>query len=145
MGAGLCCAQWWGMASAPDIRRFLGKLILVTFMVMHAPVSGVMTVAQAAGPGGLGTTLVICVDGSFKIVEAPATPHPAGTAAHDCLCPCATMGAKSVLAAAAGGAAVVFLDREIGLADLPRHSGRVQTQPPQSGRGSPRSPPFPLI
>ena len=133
------------MARASDIRRFLGRLILVIFMVMHAPVSGVMTAAQASGPGGAGAGLVICADGSFTEIEVPAGQHPAGTAAHDCLCPCATMCAKSGLAANAGGMALVFLEREIGRANMRLDAGPVQTQPPQTGRGSPRSPPSSFI
>lgn len=141
MGVAALCAQWWGMASTADIRHFLGRLILVIFMVAHAPVAGVMSVAQAHSADAGAGTLVICVDGSFKEIEAPVTPHPSGTAAHDCLCPCATLCAAGALAADTGDGVAVVLEREISSVERPHRVGLAPVQLPQTGQGSPRSPP----
>ncbi|NNF79644.1 MAG: hypothetical protein HKN05_16595 [Rhizobiales bacterium] len=132
------------MQCASDIRRFLGKLILVLFMVIHAPVSGVMTVAKA-GPhsdaAGTGM-MVICLDGSIAEIEAPGGPQPISNGVHECLCPCATLGAESTLDYRPSPYVVIVQEAEIGQVDWIADAGSFLTAPPQTGRGSPRSPPF---
>ena len=114
-----CALNGVGMQSASDIRRFLGKLILVLFMVIHAPVSGVMTVAQAgphSDPAGTGM-MVICLDGSFSEIEAPGGPQPSSTGANECLCPCATLGAESAPDYRPSPYVVILQETEIGQVD----------------------------
>lgn len=147
MCAGRVGAQWWAMRSASDIRRWVGRLILVIFMVVHAPVSGVMTAAQAAAhgdPAGAGT-MVICVGGSFEEVRVPGGADPGSTASHECLCPCATLGAESVLVFTPSAWLEAFQATDLGQAEWAAHPGPSLAPPPQSGRGSPRSPPFSFI
>ncbi|MCP5084024.1 MAG: hypothetical protein GY948_20235 [Alphaproteobacteria bacterium] len=135
------------MRTASDMRRFLGKLILVLFMVIHAPVSGVMTAVQAGthgDPAGAGM-MVICLDGNFAQIEAPDGPRPNSTGGHECLCPCATLGAKSVLDARPSPSVLILREREPGRVNWIAEAGPFLAPPPQSGRGSPRSPPFSII
>ncbi len=132
------------MQSASHIRRFLGKMILVLFMVIHAPVAGVMTVAQAGTHSNMAGTgmMVICLDGSFAEIEVPGGPQPNSSGAHECLCPCATLGAESTLDYRPSPYVVILQETEIGQVNWTADAGPFLTPPPQTGRGSPRSPPF---
>ncbi len=135
------------MGSASDIGRLAAKLILVMFMVIHAPIIGVMTAANAvpnSDPLGAGV-MVICLDGNFAEIETPGGPHPGGMGAHECLCPCGTLGAKSALDIRPLPYVLIFQDRDLGRVDWVADAGPVLTPPPQTGRGSPRAPPFSQI
>lgn len=132
------------MQTVTDIRRILGRLILVLFIFVHAPVSGVMTAAHALthdSPAGAGM-MVICLDGQFAQIDVPGGLTPTSTGGHECLCPCATLAAKSMLDARPLPYTVILQEVSLGHVHWIAETGPIPAPPPQTGRGSPRSPPF---
>ncbi|MEM8687302.1 MAG: hypothetical protein AAGF81_08235 [Pseudomonadota bacterium] len=125
------------MISRSHIRRALGHFLLALMLVVHAPIAGVMA-AQAGHGAGQG--LVICVDGHFAEIDFPAEPQSEKTGAHECLCPCGTLSAGKVIA---GGSALGadLRAKDLRRAQLPHQTRALRAQMPQTGQGSPRSPP----
>ncbi len=118
--------------------RALGHFLLALMLVVHAPVTGVM--AAHAPDHGTGQGLVICLDGSFAEIDFPADPGSRETGSHECLCPCGALtGGKVIVGGSAEAAWLVAPDL---LQDQsPQQSGPLHAQIPQTGQGSPRSPP----
>lgn len=135
------------MQTVSDIRRILGRLILVLFIVVHAPVSGVMTAAPVLAHGSPTSAglMVICLDGQYKQIDVPGGPTPTSTGGQECLCPCATLAAKGVLEARPSPDVLVLQDIAARQVHWTAETGPIPTPPPQTGRGSPRSPPFSSI
>ena len=134
-------AQTDPMTCRSHIRRALGHFLLVLFLVVHAPVTGVMA-AQPEHGGG--QSLVICLDGSLAEIAGPAGPASEETGAHECLCPCATLSDAKFITGGCASAAEL-LEPDLQQEHLQQQTGALNAQMPQTGQGSPRSPPHALL
>ncbi|MEM1198806.1 MAG: hypothetical protein AAGI06_05790 [Pseudomonadota bacterium] len=127
------------MISRSHMRRALGHFLLVLFLVVHAPVTGVMAAHEP--DHGTGQGLVICLDGSFAEIEFPAGPGSQESGGHDCLCPCGALtGGKFIVNTSATAAGLLALTSRQD--PLPGQAEALRAEMPQTGQGSPRSPPF---
>lgn len=126
--------------------QILSKLIFVIFLVVHAPISGVLTAAQALAPGGEAgpAGMVICAGDGFKLVAAPEGPGGPGQAdfgVHECLCPCATLCGTTAAPAPMSVATLLVAPVEARPIAWPAPSGLTSFWPPHAGQGHPRAPP----
>lgn len=133
----------------PDL-TLLSRLILVIFLIAHAPIAGAMTAAQAGGASGdVGPAgLVICTDDGFKQVAAPEGSGPlerGDVSDHDCLCPCATLCAAPALPAPASAAALLGDVGEARQIIWPVRVGLAGAWPPHAGPAHPRAPPASIL